>query len=44
VWPEHAEALNRMISAVRLGGWLLVEDVDFGGVMAAALCLLGHAR
>lgn len=26
-----------MISAVRPGGWLLVEDVDFGGVMAAAL-------
>jgi hypothetical protein len=26
-----------MISAVRPGGWLLVEDVDFGGAMAAAL-------
>jgi hypothetical protein len=26
-----------MSSAVRPGGWLLVEDVDFGGAMAAAL-------
>jgi ubiquinone/menaquinone biosynthesis C-methylase UbiE len=35
--PNHEQALNRMISAVRPGGWVLVEDVDFGGVMAAAL-------
>jgi hypothetical protein len=35
--PNHEQALNRMISAVRPGGWLLVEDVDFGDVMAAAL-------
>jgi hypothetical protein len=26
-----------MTSTVRPGSWLLVEDVDFGGAMAAAL-------
>ena len=40
--PDHRRALDRMISAVRAGGWLLVEDVDFGGVMTAALSRYVH--
>ncbi len=35
--PERQRALERMISAVRPGGWLMLEGIDFGGVMAAAL-------
>ena len=35
--PDRQRALERMISAVRPGGWLVLEAVDFGGVMAAAL-------
>jgi SAM-dependent methyltransferase len=35
--PDRQRALERMISAVRPGGWLVVEGADFGGVMAAAL-------
>lgn len=35
--PDRPRALGRMISAVRPGGWLILEALDFGGVMAAAL-------
>ena len=34
---DHHGALGRIISAVRPGGWVVVEDLDFGGAMAAAL-------
>ena len=29
--PDRQRALQRMISAVRPGGWLVLEDIDFGG-------------
>lgn len=29
--PERDVILRRMVDAIRPGGWLLVEDVDFGG-------------
>ena len=35
--PDHDAALANLFRAVRPGGWVLVEDVDFGGPMAAAL-------
>jgi SAM-dependent methyltransferase len=35
--PDHQGALERVVAAVRPGGWVVVEDVDFGGPMAAAL-------
>jgi SAM-dependent methyltransferase len=35
--PDRQRALERMISAVRPGGWLVLEGGDFGGVMAAAM-------
>ena len=35
--PDRQRALERMISAVRPGGWLMLEGIDFGGIMAAAL-------
>jgi SAM-dependent methyltransferase len=35
--PDRQSALARMISAVRPGGWLVLEAGDFGGVMAAAM-------
>jgi SAM-dependent methyltransferase len=34
--PQREIALERMIAALKAGGWLVVEDVDFGGAMAAA--------
>lgn len=34
---DHQGALGRIISAVRPGGWVVVEDLDFGGAMTAAL-------
>ena len=34
---DHDTALGNLSAAVRPGGWVLVEDVDFGGPMAAAL-------
>ena len=34
---DHDTALDNVMAAVRPGGWVLVEDVDFGGPMAAAL-------
>ena len=35
--PDHQAALERMVAAVRPGGWVVIEDVDFGGPMAATL-------
>lgn len=35
--PDRHNALRRMISAIRPGGWTAIEDTDFGGVMSAAL-------
>lgn len=31
--PQRRKALGRMINATRLGGWVVVEDVFFGGPM-----------
>jgi 2-polyprenyl-3-methyl-5-hydroxy-6-metoxy-1,4-benzoquinol methylase len=35
--PDQRRGLERMASAVRPGGWLVQEDVDFKGVASAAL-------
>jgi SAM-dependent methyltransferase len=35
--PAREAALARMVQAVRPGGWVVVEDVVFGGVLAKAL-------
>jgi SAM-dependent methyltransferase len=35
--PDRRRALERMISAIRPGGWLVLEAIDYGGVMAAAM-------
>jgi SAM-dependent methyltransferase len=33
---ERERALERMIAALKPGGWLVVEDIDFGGPMVPA--------
>jgi SAM-dependent methyltransferase len=35
--PDWQRALERMISALRPGGWLVLEDGDWGGVMTPAV-------
>ena len=35
--PDHQTAVGHLLAAVRPGGWVLIEDVDFGVPMAAAL-------
>jgi 2-polyprenyl-3-methyl-5-hydroxy-6-metoxy-1,4-benzoquinol methylase len=35
--PEREQALARMVAAVKPGGWLLIEDIDFGGAMSTSL-------
>jgi 2-polyprenyl-3-methyl-5-hydroxy-6-metoxy-1,4-benzoquinol methylase len=35
--PQREQALTRMVAAVKPGGWLLVEDIDFGGPMSTSL-------
>jgi SAM-dependent methyltransferase len=35
--PERETAVERMIAALKPSGWLVIEDVDFGGAAAAAL-------
>jgi ubiquinone/menaquinone biosynthesis C-methylase UbiE len=35
--PARQEVLARIVSAMKPGGWLLVEDVDFAGATASAL-------
>jgi ubiquinone/menaquinone biosynthesis C-methylase UbiE len=37
--PE--EALRRMVTAVRPGGWIVLEDADFDATMAPAMVALG---
>jgi SAM-dependent methyltransferase len=41
--PAREHVLKRMVSALRPGGWLLVEDVDFGGPTASALARYSSA-
>jgi SAM-dependent methyltransferase len=35
--PDHQGALERVVAAVRPGGWVVIEDLDFGGATAAVL-------
>jgi SAM-dependent methyltransferase len=35
--PDRARTLTRLVSALRPGGWLVVEDLDYGGAMIPAL-------
>jgi SAM-dependent methyltransferase len=35
--PDHQGAIERLVAAVRPGGWVVVADLDFGGPMATAL-------
>lgn len=42
--PGRDEVLARLVSAVRPGGALLIEDVDFGPPTAAALARYVHPR
>jgi SAM-dependent methyltransferase len=35
--PERKQALERMVAAVRPGGWVVAEDPDHGGAMIPAL-------
>ncbi len=35
--PDHQGALERVVAAVRPGGWVVIEDVVFGGPTAATL-------
>src|SRR5262249_18731413 len=35
--PEREAVLRRLVSAVRPGGWVMIEDVDVDGPMAEAL-------
>jgi SAM-dependent methyltransferase len=35
--PERKRALERMVAAVRPGGWVVAEDPDHGGAMIPAL-------
>ena len=35
--PDRQRALERMLSALRPGGWLVLEEIDIGGIMAPAL-------
>jgi SAM-dependent methyltransferase len=40
--PHRERALARMVTAVRPGGWVVVEDVDFGEAMASVLARYLH--
>jgi SAM-dependent methyltransferase len=35
--PDRQLVLKRLVSALRPGGWLLIEDVDFGGATSSML-------
>jgi SAM-dependent methyltransferase len=41
--PEREYVLKRLVAALRPGGWLLIEDVDFGGVTAGMLAAYATA-
>lgn len=40
--PDHQRALRRVAAAVRPGGWVVIEDVDFGGPMSGGLARYVH--
>ncbi len=35
--PDRQQVLKRLVAALRPGGWLLIEDVDFGATTAGTL-------
>ncbi|HKD98875.1 MAG TPA: methyltransferase domain-containing protein [Micromonosporaceae bacterium] len=35
--PDRRQVLKQLVAALRPGGWLLIEDVDFGGATASTL-------
>ncbi len=35
--PDREQVIKRLAAALRPGGWLLIEDVDFGGATAGML-------
>jgi SAM-dependent methyltransferase len=35
--PEREQALGRLVRALKPGGWLVIEDTDFGGAAAAMI-------
>jgi len=35
--PDREQVLKRLVAALRPGGWLLIEDVDFGGATSSML-------
>jgi ubiquinone/menaquinone biosynthesis C-methylase UbiE len=35
--PDRQQVLKRLVAALRPGGWLLIEDVDFGGAAAGTI-------
>jgi 2-polyprenyl-3-methyl-5-hydroxy-6-metoxy-1,4-benzoquinol methylase len=35
--PDRQQVLKRLVAALRPGGWLLIEDVDFGGSTSSML-------
>ncbi len=35
--PDREQVLKRLVAALRPGGWILIEDVDFGGATASVL-------
>src|SRR5262245_57324216 len=39
--PQRVEALRRMVGALRPGGWVVLEDVDFDATMAPVMVSLG---
>lgn len=39
---DRPRALTNMVTAIRPGGWLMIEDIDFGAAMAAALARHVH--
>lgn len=41
--PDREHVLKRLVTALRPGGWLLIEDVDFGGPTAGMLAAYATA-
>lgn len=40
--PDRQRALERVVGTVRAGGWVVIEDPDLGGTMAAAMANYIH--
>lgn len=40
--PDRQRALERMVASARPGGWVVIEDPDFGAPMAAAMANYLH--